>query len=94
MPEPRPAAQLRMGAADDPGDHRQAHQLWLFSADDRTSQWGSSSIREKLYGSVLYAMLFGQVLRVRRRTWLCDWPINPGGNRPRFTSGVLHFFEM
>jgi hypothetical protein len=43
-----------------------------------------------LYCSVLYAMFSTQVLRIRRITWLPDFPIYPGDNRPRFTSGVLH----
>src|SRR5260370_42468340 len=32
----------------------------------------------------------GRFFRVRRTTWLYDWPINPGENQLRFTSGVLH----
>jgi hypothetical protein len=38
-----------------------------FPSEAATS-WGRSSIREKIYGSVLYAMLSRCVLRVRRRT--------------------------
>jgi Protein of unknown function (DUF3050) len=37
-----------------------------------------------------WAMFSRQVLRIRRMTWLRDFSINPGDNRPRFTSGVLH----
>jgi hypothetical protein len=35
-------------------------------------------------------MFSRQVLGIRRRTWLSDCPVNPGDNRSRFTSGVLH----
>jgi hypothetical protein len=48
----------------DAGCFQDVHQSRFSSGagDQRCTAWGSSSIREKLYDSVLYAMLSGRFL--------------------------------